>query len=254
MIGRLGAGHRRDRRPAALAFGGQRLAAPGERRAEQQLLGASSARSGEGEHGRRALGGHALHLWSGSDLGRGGRTDGWAAISACGSGRTGTDGQDSPAGRAGLARMGTDPAGGGLVVRHSTRGGGPTPDGRVGEQGASETTIHGGGRRLLLQRPWVCGARRGRRRRIPKHPLFPRQTCVEKTVQRLQPSLRFAEGSAANAESMARCPGTGDPSCWGESHGEAVGSCRLLSARPSANPAGQRRRKLFCGYEPLALC
>ena len=40
------AGHRRDPRPAALAFGGQRLAAPRERRAEQQASSVAASRGG----------------------------------------------------------------------------------------------------------------------------------------------------------------------------------------------------------------
>ena len=39
---------------------------------------------------------------------------------------------------------------------------------------------------------------------------------------RVQASLPSASVPPENAESLTRCQGTGDPDCWGESHGEAV--------------------------------
>ena len=54
----------------------------------------------------------------------------------------------------------------------------------------------------------------------------------------------------ANAESLTRCQGAGDPDCWGESHGETVRSAGSFSASPSANPAGRRKRSWSCGCEP----
>ena len=76
----------------------------------------------------------------------------------------------------------------------------------------------------------------------------------EKPCTLLQASLHFASVPRPNAESLTRCQGTGDPSCWGESRGRTVGSAGSFSASPSANPAGRRKRLLSCGCVPSERC
>ena len=71
------------------------------------------------------------------------------------------------------------------------------------------------------------------------------------SLQRVQPSLHSDSAAAPNAESLVRSQGTGDPRCWGESHGETVGSAGSFSASPSANPAG-RRKRLSVRFEHVA--
>ena len=138
-------------------------------------------------------------------------------------------------------------------------GAGPEPAGCAGAPAlAAAGESHGGRATRTRQQRSVRGGAHARTLAIVPAASATTLRCgicgnnARDRVHRPQASLHFASVPRSYAESLARCQGTGDPGCWGESHGRTVRSAGSFSASPSANPAGRRKRLLSCGCVPAA--